>query len=188
MSNRRKLWTPGGKSAPPPEPQYEVKQLDDSGPKVRLLVCKDDKSIEELPDFHGNPRDDVLLEDTVSRHMYEGITHEVALIKVPVKWWNDKNIQPKLIQQISQGGSKGIEEMDEAEDYYGTRDTYREDALKCFQRHQRPKEGCIDYQNPDKRIGNPTSEGWKTGPRVYACNFCPVQAWVDKKKLEETGV
>lgn len=185
MSNRRKLWTPPSQRQA--EPQTEVRQLDDSGPKMRLLVCKDCRSIEELPDYAGNPRDDVLLEDTVSRHMYEGITHEVALIKVPVKWWNDKNIQSKLIKQISQGGSKGLEEIEGGEDYYGTRDTYREDALKCFQRHGRPKEGCIDYQNHDKRIGNPTSEGWKTGPRVYACNFCPVQTWVDKKKREEQG-
>jgi hypothetical protein len=188
MSNRRKLWTPGGRNEPAPEPQTEVRELDGSGPTLRLLVCKDCKSIEELPAYEGNPRNDVLLEDTVSRHMTEWSTHEVALIKIPVKWWNDKNIQPKLIQQISQGGSKGIEEMAEAEDYYGTRDTYRDDALKCFQRHQRPKAGCLDYQNPDKRIGNPTNEGWKTGPRVYACDFCPVQAWVDKKKLEEQGV
>lgn len=186
MSNRRRLWTPGGSQAPP-EPHPEVRQLDSSGPVVRLLVCKDEKSIEELPDFKGAPKDDVLLEDTVSRHMYEGVTHEVALIKVPVKWWNDKNIQPKLIKQISDGGSKGLAEIEGGEDYYGTRDTYREDALKCFQRHHRPDAGCLDYQNPDKRIGNPTSEGWKTGPRVYACSFCPVQAWVDRKKLEETG-
>lgn len=181
-----RLWTPGG-SKPSPEPQPEVRKLDDSGPKLRLLACRDCKSIEELPDYEGNPRNDVLLEDTVSRHMTEWSTHEVALIKVPTKWWQDKNIQPKLIEQISKGGSKGIEEIEGAEDYYGTRDTYREDALKCFNRHDRPKQGCIDYQNHDKRIGNPTSEGWKTGPRVYACNFCPVQLWVDKKKREEAG-
>ena len=61
MSNSRKLWTPGGRSQPAPEPEYEVRQLEATGPMVRLLVCKDEKSIEELPDYKGNPRDDVLL-------------------------------------------------------------------------------------------------------------------------------
>lgn len=186
MSNRKRLWTPGGRSAPQPEP--EVRELVGTGPQLRLVVCKDCKSIEELPPYDGPVQKDILLEDTLSRHMTEWSTHEVALIRVPESYWRNKPVQDRIVQQISQGGSRGIEELEEAQDYYGTRDTYREDALKCFNRHQRPKEGCIDYQNPDKRIGNPTSEGWKTGPRVYACNFCPVQVWVDKKKAEGAGV
>lgn len=183
MSNRRKLWTPGGAGAPPPEPQ--VKEMDTSGPQLRLIRCTDCRSIDELPDFQGDPVRDVLLEDLLTkRHIYaSGTTHEVALIKVPERLWRDNRIRPRIVEQLSQGGSKGLEEMEGGEDYYGTRDTYREDALKCYDRHQRPKEGCIDWHNHDKRIGNPTSEGWKTGPRVYACDFCPVASWVAKKEL-----
>lgn len=187
MSNRRKLWTPSG--ARQQEPQPEVRELDGGGPQLRLLVCRDEKTIDELPNYEGNPRDDVLLSDLLMKnHIYEsGTTHEVALIKVPAKLWRDPKIQKRIVEQLSAGASKGLEEMEGGEDYYGTRNTYQEDALRCFNRHQRPKQGCIDYQNPDKRIGNPTSEGWKSGPRVYACNFCPVQAWVDKKKQEEAS-
>lgn len=185
MSNNRKLWTPGGRSAPPPEP--EVRELVGTGPELRLVVCKDCRSIEELPAYNGPVTKDILLEDTLSRHMTEWSTHEVALIKVPESYWKTKNVRDRIVKQISQGGSKGIEELEGAEDYYGTRDTYRDDALACFKRHQRPKEGCIDWHSPDKRIGNPTSEGWKNGPRVYACDFCPVAAWVQKKQLEETA-
>lgn len=184
MSNRKRLWTPGGRHQPQPEP--EIRKVEGHGPEIRLVVCRDCRSIEELPPYTGPIDRDVLLEDTLSRHMYVGSTHEVTLVKVPESFWRDKAIKERITRQLSQGGSKGIEELEDAQDYYGTRDTYREDALKCFQRHQRPQEGCIDYQNPDKRIGNPTSEGWKTGPRVYACSFCPVQAWVDKKKAEAT--
>lgn len=183
MSNARRLWTPGARAPAPPEP--EVRELTGHGPEIRLVVCKDCKSIEELPPYGGPVTKDILLEDTLSRHMTEWSTHEVALIKVPESYWKNDKVRDRIVKQISQGGSKGIEELEGAEDYYGTRDTYREDALKCFDRHQRPKAGCIDYQNPDKRIGNPTSEGWKTGPRVYACNFCPVQSWVDVKKAED---
>ena len=197
MSNRRRLWTPGGRHTPA-QPQPEVRELKGEGPELRLLVCQDCRSIEELPPYEGDPRRDILLEDSLSRHMtgehtvkgetrYTG-SHKVSVLKVAQSFWSHTETRERITKQISAGGSRGIEELEGAEDYYGTRDTYREDALKCFQRHHRPDEGCIDYQNPDKRIGNPTSEGWKTGPRVYACNFCPVQTWVDKKKAEAAGV
>lgn len=185
MSNKKKLWTPGGRAAPAPDP--EVRELSGHGPEVRLVVCRDCRSIEELPPYNGPVQRDILLEDTLSRHMTEWSTHEVALIKVPESFWKNPTVKERITKQISLGGSKGIEELEGAEDYYGTRDTYREDALKCFARHNRPDAGCIDWHNPDKRIGNPTHEGWKTGPRVYACDFCPVAAWVQKKQLEETG-
>lgn len=181
----KRLWTPGG-SRREAEPQQEVRKLDDSGPRIRLLRCLDCKSIDELPAYDGPAERDVLLDNLLrSQHIYaSGRTHEVTLLTVAAKLWNDSNIQPKIVQQLSAGGSKGLDELDA--DYYATKNTYQEDALACFNRHSRPKEGCIDYQSHDKRIGNPTSEGWKTGPRVYACNFCPVQSWVDKKKAEAT--
>lgn len=184
MSNRQRLWTPGQRQA---APEPDVRAIAGTGRLIRLWVCRECKSIEELPPYDGPAERDTLLEDTASRHMTEWRTHECTLIKVPESYWKSDKIRPQLIKQISQGGSKGIAEMEGAEDYYGTRDTYREDALKCYDKHQRPKQGCIDYQNPDKRIGNPTSEGWKSGPRVYACSFCPVEAWVQKKKQEEAG-
>jgi hypothetical protein len=186
VSNRRKLWTPGGRNQPS-EQEVDIRPIQGSGKLIRLWVCRDCKSIEELPPYDGPIDKDVLLEDTASRHMTEWRTHECSLVKVPESYWNSPKIKEALTKQLSQGGSKGLEEFEGGEDYYGTRDTYREDALKCFSRHQRPKEGCIDWHNPDKRIGNPTSEGWKTGPRVYACDFCPVASWVAKKQQEQSA-
>ncbi len=182
MSNRRRLWTPPSARQ---QPQPEVREFDTSGPQVRLIRCTDCKSIEELPDYQGNPAHDVLLDDLLTRkHIYaSGTTHEVALIRVPEKLWNDSTVRPRIVEQLSTG-SKGLDEIDA--DYYATRDTYREDALACFNRHHRPKGAdCIDYVSADKRIGNPTSEGWKTGPRVFLCHFCPVQAQVDRAKRGE---
>jgi len=185
MSNKRRLWTPGGRNQPQPEP--EVRDLEDNGPRVRLLRCVDCKSIDELPPYSGPAGQDVLLDNLLqSKHIYaSGTTHEVTLLTMSAKLWNDKTIQPRIVKQLSAGGSQGLDELDA--DYYATRNTYQEDALACFSRHARPKEGCIDYENPDKRIGNPTKEGWQSGPRVYLCNFCPVQSWVDKKKAEASA-
>lgn len=183
--NRAQRRSKSGLWTPPQAQEPQVKHLDDSGPKLRLLACRECKSIEEIPDYEGNPRNDVLLQDTLSRHMTEWSTHEVALIKVPVKWWQDKTIQPQLIKQISQGGSKGLDELDA--EYYASKATYADQAMECFNRHQRPKEGCIDWHEHDKRIGNPTTEGWKTGPKVYVCDFCPVSSWVRTQKLKQAG-
>ena len=182
-AGRGGLWVPPGmRGTPPPE----VKQMDTSGPQLRLVRCTDCKSIEELPDFEGNPANDVLLDDLLTKsHIYaSGTTHEVALIKVPERLWRDDKVRPRIVEQLSAGASKGLDEFDA--DHYATRDTYREEALKCFDRHHRPKGAdCLDYRDQSKRLGNPTSEGWKTGPRVFLCQFCPVQTQVDRAKRGE---
>jgi len=36
--------------------------------QIRLLVCRDCKSIEELPDYEGRPSDDLLLNISVEKH------------------------------------------------------------------------------------------------------------------------
>ncbi|WP_159402754.1 hypothetical protein [Streptomyces sp. RTd22] len=35
---------------------------------IRLLLCKDCGSMEELPDYEGDPRQDFLLDTLVKRH------------------------------------------------------------------------------------------------------------------------
>jgi hypothetical protein len=62
-------------------------------------------------------------------------------------------------------------------------DTFKEDALKCWNQHRQPKEGspCIDYMSENKRIGRPTQTGrdvikenYKLGQTdPHICQFCP---------------
>ena len=179
----RALWVPPGAEM---QPKSRVVEHDTSGPQLRLLRCTDCRSIDELPDFKGDPSHDVLLADLLmTQHVYEsGTTHEVVLITVPEKVWRNATMQKRIVQQLSAGASKGLDELDG--DYYATKSTYQEDALKCFSRHGRPKGAdCIDYRAPDRRLGNPTHEGWKHGPQVYLCDFCPVQSQVNAKKMEQ---
>lgn len=174
MSNRKRLWTPGGRQQ---TPEPEVRAIEGTGKLVRLWVCRECKSIDVLPPYDGPAERDVLLEDTASRHMTEWRTHECSLVKVPESYWNSDKVREQIVYQLSQGGSQGLDEVDP--DYYATKDTYREDALKCFDRHNRPAGAdCIDWKDSTKRIGNPTQEGWKTGAKVFLCDFCPVRAQV----------
>jgi hypothetical protein len=56
-------------------------------------------------------------------------------------------------------------------EFYATKDTYREDALRCYKAHRRPKgTDCVDWRADTKRL---TPEGWR-GREVYLCDFCPV--------------
>lgn len=71
-------------------------------------------------------------------------------------------------------------------------DTFKYDAMTCYQRHHRPQDGCIDWRDDSKRIGRPTPEGQaamrghKNVP--YLCDFCVVRTGVDTKIRAAKGL
>jgi hypothetical protein len=79
---------------------------------------------------------------------------------------------------------------------YESTNTYAEDALKCYQRHNRPKEGCVDWWSDSKRIGRPTEVGklalkenqkmGKSDPHL--CQFCPVASYVQTEINHKRGL
>lgn len=158
---------------------------------IRLLRCSDCKTLEELPDFTGNTEDDLTLIYLDERH--GGLTetpHTRALLRVERKHWEDKKIRAELHKRIWDGVTGFVPE------YYATKDTLKDDAVKCFIRHRRSVP-CIDFQEPSKRIGNPAAglRKWlsketrnenvaKAGPKLYLCNFCVIQTYVDAAKLK----
>jgi hypothetical protein len=56
------------------------------------------------------------------------------------------------------------------------KDTFLEDAQKCYSGHGRPKMGCIDYKDDKKRLGNPVKN--QHVGKVYLCDFCVVHSFV----------
>lgn len=146
------------------------------GVNVRLLICHSCRTVDELPDFHGRPEDDVLLDDLIQRHRFpDGNEHMGKLALVEEAVWHDPYKRQAVLEQIKKAVEKSTGFPSE---WYATRDTYREDAMRCYKQHSRPKQGCIDYCDSDKRLGNPTRAGWEAGPRVFLCNFCPVETYV----------
>jgi hypothetical protein len=60
-------------------------------------------------------------------------------------------------------------------EFYATKDTYKEDAMRCYNLHRRPKgTDCIDWRDDGRRL---TPAAWK-GREVYLCDFCPVASQV----------
>lgn len=64
-------------------------------------------------------------------------------------------------------------------EFYATKDTYREDAIRCYNLHRRPKGAdCIDWEEDNRRV---TPANWAGSP-VYLCHFCPVASAVTTAK------
>jgi|SRR5687767_2396626 len=151
--------------------------------KLRLLICHDCQSIEELPDFKGRPDDDVLLAHLVQGHRFpNGEEHIGVLCDVEKSHWENAGTRAEIVARIGKKGATGFEA-----EFYATKQTFQDDALKCYDKHSRPKQGCIDYRNDEKRLGNPTKDGWRQGPKIFLCDFCPVKTWVMTEQRNKMG-
>jgi hypothetical protein len=153
--------------------------------RIRLLACKDCRVIEELPFFEGDPEDDVFLEHALLPHRFpNGEPHIGRLFDIEERYWRNPTTQQEVVKRIHDATSTGLDT-----EFYATKNTFAEDALKCYDLHNRPKEGCIDYRDSRKRLGNPTKRGWQTGPKVYLCDFCPVKSgYVDVEIRHKKGL
>jgi hypothetical protein len=165
---------------------------DEKVEKIRLLRCDDCKTLEELPDFQGPYEHDILLETLLSRHETEGHRHRGRLIDVPKRAWDLPNMRQALMVQIMQG-SPGLAAFSPG--FYDVRDTFRDDALKCYHLHNRPTDGCPDYHAdrkmllPDtaserKEIGLPKPRKG-TVPIHYLCDFCPLDGVIKAKQRKD---
>lgn len=153
----------------------------------------------ELPDYEGPVQGDVLLTELLDFHckcserckhpnVKPGIEHVGNMMNVPDDVWEKRRTE--ILKEMWRD-YPGVSEEDALESY---RNTYREDAAACFNRHGRPADGCIDYKDGSKRIGNPTRGG--RGMRqalahiapVFLCDFCAVRSTVQGKVFHERGL
>lgn len=91
--------------------------------------------------------------------------------------WSNSQAQKSILREIWSG------EAGYPDEFYAYKDTYREGAGECFNRHGRPADGCIDWHDHSKRL---TDREWQSRgalageqrEHVYLCEFCPVASWV----------
>lgn len=153
---------------------------------MRILHCKDCNTIDELPDFLGDPSQDGPLHYLVERHP----RHTGKLYRVPVAYWLMEEVKHSIIAQIK-GGSTGLAAFDAS--FYDTRNTFQEDAMTCYQAHNRPKEGCPEFRTSRKSLLPDTAEDRKEAgldpkarPKSYLCDYCPVRSHYEHKRNEES--
>jgi hypothetical protein len=160
-------------------------------PMFRLLFCLVCDTLEELPPFEGDPEQDHLLAIACEQHLFpSGEPHKGKLFVLPLRAWAKTESKKEIIRQIKGGGSKGLAEVDDT--FYDSRSTFLEDAMKCYQAHNKPKEDCSDWQHSSKllipnTIKERKAEGMaryqdEAGPKTYLCNFCPVSIAVNQRK------
>jgi len=159
-------------------------------PEIRVLFCLVCDTMEELPLYDGHPDNDHLLQILCDRHVFpSGEPHKGHLFRMPQLQWENVEVRKRVIDQIKGGGSKGINEFDEK--FYDTKNTFKEDAMTCYNKHLRPTDGCQDYNSASKRLLPDTKAERKDaglsspdkapGPKNYLCQFCPVQSIVSHK-------
>ena len=66
------------------------------------------------------------------------------------------------------------------------RDELKVDALKCFNKHNRPTAGCMDWCTESKTIGRKI--GVPTDQRQYLCMYCPAAAYYTHKFRDQLGL
>lgn len=83
------------------------------------------------------------------------------------------------------------------DEFYAAKDTFREDAVRCYWRHRNPgsetgPHACGDYKDKSKQL---TDDDWRARgaamgvPRedVFLCAFCPYQSVVTTRMRAQRG-
>ena len=186
-----------GQGGPGSADEGTYTQIKDEGPFIRLLYCYNCKTIEELPDYEGHPDDDILLQVLVDKHESAGIPHSGFLSKIGIKLYSRPEVKKQIIKNLRNRVGGGLADIDP--DYYTTKATFGDDAMKCFNLHLRPQTGCPDYKSEKKRlIPKGTDDirkdlglesAAKSGStKVYLCDFCPAKAFVVEQNRKQAGL
>jgi hypothetical protein len=165
--------------------------------QVRLLVCSDCKSMEELPDYEGHPEDDTLLKVLLEKHVWPtGTEHTGNIFRIPLKFWGNATVKDSIVKQIQAGVSGGVDDVEAG--WYDTKSTFQEDAMACFSKHLRPVGRCPDWKHDSKKLVPKTAAerkdagmdapGKDGAPTTYLCQFCPASIFMHTKARETKGL
>lgn len=164
---------------------------------MRTFYCNACATAEEMPDWAAKGKDDVdpFTEALALKHVEgnprkhgvgdpDAIFSPFRLFHVPDEDWADPEKRKGAIAQMNQENKEaGFDGW-----VYDSHNTFKEDAMKCYNQHSRPKQGCIDWRDSSKLLGHPTDVGQKlakenfkaaeqSGPHL--CDFCPVKVFVE---------
>jgi len=131
----------------------------------RLLVCKTHGVMYKMRPYDGPAEYDMELRELCERHNAQVPDPDNCRALI---FRTDSETAGKL--DVETAIRKELAEQDVfIKDF---RDELKSDALRCFNRHNRPSEGCIDWCNDDKTIGRKV--GVPKDKRQYLCMYCPV--------------
>jgi hypothetical protein len=124
-----------------------------------------------MRDYEGPAEYDMELQELINRHLGQAPNpdpdaHISLIFRVDEKTWetlgDETVVQKELLKNEWQ-----VREL---------RDDLKVEALKCFNRHNRPSKGCPDYEDDSKTIGRKI--GVPKEHRQFLCHYCPAQEYV----------
>lgn len=159
--------------------------------QIRILRCDQCRTMEELPDFEGNPNEDHVLAALIrQRHTEEsGLTHLGQLMKVDKASWDSPSVRKEILRQLA------VKTTGFDPETYKADAGFREDAMDCWKQHLRVPE-CADYKSPDKRLTPNTAKErkeaglpkYRSEKDVFLCDFCPAKSVVQQKVFKQRGL
>jgi len=160
--------------------------------KLRLLICHDCESIEELPPYEGPTGNDDTLNYRVGQHRFpNGEEHIGVLATVPAANWEKPDQRHEIIRRITEakkpGDSEGL-----GSPYYNVKATFQEDAMTCWKKHNRTQ-NCDEWRGDHKRLYPDTLSDRKEAgittrrPNTWLCDFCPVTSIYSQRRNEARG-
>lgn len=147
----------------------------------RLLACKSCGTMYKMRDYAGPADYDMELQELIKRHLGEArdpdpASHISLIFRVDEDTWNKLGNETPIQKEL----------MKNEWEVRALRDDLKVDALKCFNRHNRPANGCIDYEDASKAIGR--TIGVPKENRQYLCHYCPAQEYVTHKNRTAKGM
>lgn len=152
----------------------------------RLLVCwrvvngrKTDGVIYKMRPYDGPAEYDMELIDILERHKARNQDYDNwrALI-----FRTDKDTADKLDAETAIKNELKRHDII-IKDF---RDELKVDALRCFDKHNRPDRGCVDWCDESKTVGRKI--GVPKEKRQYLCMYCPAAEWYTHKERQMLGL
>jgi hypothetical protein len=160
--------------------------------KLRLLICNDCHSIQELPWYDGPVEHDDTLTYRVAEHRFpNGEEHRGVMATVPAENWGNLAHRQEIVAKISRSAAPG-QGAGLGDEFYDVKANFQTDAMDCWKKHNRTTD-CGDWRSDAKRLYPDTkaerkAEGMtKTRPNTWLCDFCPVTSIYAQKRNAARG-
>lgn len=147
----------------------------------RLLACKSCGVMMRMHDYDGPAEYDMELIELINRHLHQSKdpnpdAHRGLIFRCDQETWDKLGDETEVRKEL----------MKNEWDVREIRQDLKVDALNCFNRHNRPSAGCIDYEDDAKVIGRKI--GVPKENRQYLCHYCPASAFYIHKARQVKGM
>lgn len=159
---------------------------------VRTLRCDVCKTLEEVPDFEGDPSRDYVMDALIARRHTDpsGLTHIGQVMRWAKRDWESTSTRQEVMRQLA------VKTTGFDPEVYAADAGFRTDAMECWKKHLRVSE-CSDYKvGTERRLTPNTAKErkelglpkYRSEKDVYLCDFCPAKAAAQEAHFTKLGL